>query len=554
MEAKVLGGVLAASLALVAAASAQASWADPASCANLKGFIVPSHMIDLPTKGAVVDAAEWTPAKGRDPDFCKVTGEIKAIDPAAPEIRFEVNLPAAWNTRMLQLGGGGLDGTVVTGLGPLDTDPPDVPTPLARGYATFGGDSGHHYPGGVNPLSPDYRGPNPSAFSANRESLINFASASVKKTHDAALTLATLYYGRRPAKTFFFGASEGGREGMIAVQMFPKDYDAVTSRVPILSWTGTILDQYHLWRALMGGGWLSPRKVALVQGASASACDEKDGLKDGVAARYLGCDASGPTRALRCPGGADTGEDCLSDAQLSYVGVIRSPFHYAVPLARGEADYPAWPTGGEAAQGGYIPFMVPPVKPAPDDMGRSFISVGIARAFIVQNEDFKEDLDESVYKARIQEISSLMDMNNPDLSTYAAHGGKLLILDNGGDYTVAPGGVYRYYRNVVAKAGKAKAEQFVRLYVAPGLVHFGAGVRADGSPLPNKVDVLTVMEDWALKGAAPPDHLLLTSFTPGGAKVSAWPMCRYGDYPHYDGKGDPKESSSFSCKALPVRH
>ncbi len=47
IEPKVLGGVLAASLGLAAAASSQPSWADPVSCANLKGFVVPSQAARL---------------------------------------------------------------------------------------------------------------------------------------------------------------------------------------------------------------------------------------------------------------------------------------------------------------------------------------------------------------------------------------------------------------------------------------------------------------------------------------------------------------------------
>jgi feruloyl esterase len=43
-----------------------------------------------------------------------VLGGIHAVDPTAPDIKFEVNLPTRWNNRMLQMGGGGFDGTLVT--------------------------------------------------------------------------------------------------------------------------------------------------------------------------------------------------------------------------------------------------------------------------------------------------------------------------------------------------------------------------------------------------------------------------------------------------------
>ena len=40
-------------------------------------------------------------------DFCKVTGIVKPKNPTSPNLEFEVNLPAAWNRRVLQMGGGG---------------------------------------------------------------------------------------------------------------------------------------------------------------------------------------------------------------------------------------------------------------------------------------------------------------------------------------------------------------------------------------------------------------------------------------------------------------
>ena len=49
-------------------------------------------------------------------DYCKVTGIVKPHNPSSPNLEFEVNLPLAWNRRVLQMGGGGYNGTLVTGL------------------------------------------------------------------------------------------------------------------------------------------------------------------------------------------------------------------------------------------------------------------------------------------------------------------------------------------------------------------------------------------------------------------------------------------------------
>ena len=51
-----------------------------------------------------------------NPAFCKVLGHIQPLDPSAPPIKFEVNLPADWNGRSVQYGGGGFNGARMLGL------------------------------------------------------------------------------------------------------------------------------------------------------------------------------------------------------------------------------------------------------------------------------------------------------------------------------------------------------------------------------------------------------------------------------------------------------
>jgi feruloyl esterase len=60
------------------------------------------------------------------------------VDPAAQPINFQVNLPMTWNGKALQYGGGGYNGTPITGLAPLREAAPGDPLPITRGYATVG--------------------------------------------------------------------------------------------------------------------------------------------------------------------------------------------------------------------------------------------------------------------------------------------------------------------------------------------------------------------------------------------------------------------------------
>src|SRR5690606_39258938 len=130
-------------------------------------------------------------------------------------------LPIDWNGRTLQFGGGGLNGTLVTGLGRYVKQPDEEPTPLARGYVTLGSDSGHQSGGGFD-----------GRFYLNREALENFGGQQIKKTHDVALRLVEARYGRAPDFNYFAGGSQGGHEGFDAVQRFAEDYDGVLAGYP----------------------------------------------------------------------------------------------------------------------------------------------------------------------------------------------------------------------------------------------------------------------------------------------------------------------------------
>jgi len=159
-----------------------------AACASLQGMSIPASAIGLPTGGAVVQAATPVAASAKDNpngDFCKVTGIVKPHNPSSPNLEFEVNLPTAWNRRVLQMGGGGYNGSLVTGLAGFTLQPANVENPLKQGFVTVGTDGGHKAPPGFD-----------GSFAMDDEALRNFGKESVKKGHDAAIEIIKKAYGR----------------------------------------------------------------------------------------------------------------------------------------------------------------------------------------------------------------------------------------------------------------------------------------------------------------------------------------------------------------------
>src|SRR5262249_18728490 len=195
-----------------------------ADCALLKDFSSPASAIALPTSGAVVQTAVAVGASDQgnaNGDFCKVVGVVKPKNSGSPSLEFEVNLPLSWNRRALQMGGGGYDGSLVTGLTPFTLQPANTPTPLKQGFVTLGSDGGHE---GAQAFD--------GTFGMDDEALINYGKESVKKTHDVAIAIIRKAYGRAPERFYFIGGSQGGHEALDAAARYPQDYDGVVAHYP----------------------------------------------------------------------------------------------------------------------------------------------------------------------------------------------------------------------------------------------------------------------------------------------------------------------------------
>jgi pimeloyl-ACP methyl ester carboxylesterase len=323
------------------AARAEAPAVSPQdACAKLAGNFIPPSGIGLPTSGAVVQSARLVAAdtsENPNGEYCAVRGVIVPVSAAAPNMEFEINLPTNWNSKALQLGGGGFDGVLVTGLGPAGLQPASVPNPLKQGYVTAGGDGGHK---GSAPFD--------GSFGMNDEALANFGKQSVKKVHDVAIALIKARYGSGPRRFYFIGNSQGGHEALDAAARYPADYDGVVANYPAYNVTMLHLGSLNVGKAVYengGAGWINAAKTRLLTDAVFNACDELDGLRDGIIGNVAACNAkfniNTVKSTLRCAGGTEGGDTCLSDAQIAAVERISSPYRPGFAIA-GNAEFPPW--------------------------------------------------------------------------------------------------------------------------------------------------------------------------------------------------------------------
>jgi Tannase and feruloyl esterase len=528
-----------------------------AACEALKGLRIEAARIVWPgltTGAATVDSASWlaatplavaergpTPAATITPalpQHCQVKGSIAPVDPAAEPIQFQVNLPADWNGRSVQFGGGGFNGVLIDGRSLVPAAPFDQPGPLAQGYVTVGTDSGHQNKPGVSPM----------AFALNAEMLANFAHAAYPKVRNVALALMQQAYGRAPAKQYFVGSSEGGREGLTMAQRYPAAFDGIFSRVPVINWTGLQFAGVRNGAATFDGGWMNAAQVKLVHDAQLAACDTLDGLADKVIANIEACRQAFNPSKLLCTSGAAP-DTCLAPAQVRAIQTLRSPYTLPFALANGVTVYPGGSLGGEdtlayGPTGGWRAWWVgsapPQVPPVPANGIGWVYGAGAVQFFYAGNAhtDPREITPQNT-AARVREISALMDSTNPDLSAFAARGGKLIVLENMADYAQSPYAGIQYVQTVRSSMGD-RTPGFLRLYTAPGVDHVGTGA-------PALVNMLGALSNWVEKGQAPTDlQLAEQNAKPPFAVQRTRPLCEWPLWPRYAG-GDPNLAASFAC-------
>jgi len=458
--------------------------------------------------GAVLSAAEVVPATVTAPSYCRVRGLIE------PKLNFELRLPKRWNQKLHYGGGGGYNGAI----------PPANEAALRQGYAQVSSDSGHQ----GNVLDASFVKDDPLAAQL-------FGSLSVPTVTAAAQEIVRVHYRHRAKRAYFEGCSNGGREALMNVQRYPSLFDGVISRAPAYNWVG-IMGAFNRTAKVLAapGGAMSPAKVATLSSAVLAACDVLDGVADGVVSNPQAC--SFDPASLRCAGGADTGDACLSDPQLAVV----TSWTASAAFGGGTYSYPGWPlTGNESVPGAWDAWTsgVPALQ---------FLFQDTTVKYYLANDPLANSLlyDYNSNPAALAAMAALNDATNPNLHPFLGAGGKLILWHGGNDAALSTRATTAYYEQVVAAVGgQASADQFVRYYIAPGVNHCAGGPGADSA------DLLSALDAWVTRGHAPKTLRARQVDAVTGVTVLSRPLCAYPAYPRYDGKGDPNLARNYDCIA-----
>ena len=534
-----------ATLSIMASPGTSARAATPdESCARLANVPVPATAIALPTSGAVVTSAVMTAATGADTalvaEHCKVKAAIKPVDPSAPDILFELDLPTNWNGKTLMFGGGGFDGTVPNVSGNFTVGPVGRPVPLSLGYATFGSDSGHQ---GGTKTAPGAAVD--GAFGLNDEALRNYAGDALKKTRDAAVYLVTQRYGKTPSRSYFAGGSNGGREAFAVIERWPQDFDGAIAAYPYWN-AGTVALAFGRFTRAFAqpGAFPDQAKQQVLVNAVYAACDSLDGAKDGIISNVAACKFD--IQSIRCPNGADTGDTCWSDAQINAIKAYDDPVSFAYRQG-GETSYPGWPVLSGANFIGPL-GSVAPSNPAPHDMaGYSHYWDQLVRYSITRDPGFDflqfDPQKPGVYQQRVDYVVNMLDVTGTDLSAFKGRGGKLLIVHGLADPIVSPRSTIDYWNRLQTRMGAQSVAEFARFYTVPGFGHGPASPAAFMAAW----DSLSVLDTWVDNGTPPSPQIVTDRNDTANSRTR--PLCEFPAWPKYNGSGDMNKAASFSCVA-----
>jgi hypothetical protein len=474
---------------------------------------------------------------------------VKVLVPASIHIWVGLPTDGKWNGRWQSLGGGGYAGStalptgaVLAGYAGATTDTghtggrPDLPVPLLDG--SFG------------MLAPGV---------PNVPTQVDFAWRSEHLMAVIGKQLVRAFYGTGPSYSYWNGCSTGGRQGLRMAQDFPADYDGILAGAPAIHWdrfqAGQIWYQMVQWRdngGAIGGGnpATSAAKLRLATDKAVAACDAIDGVPDGVLTDPRQCDYHASddatiTQAL-CTAADPT---CLTATEASAIDKMwQGPVSCANPQRHGNCNvrdtatralfgpgnkrlwYPNERGTDLTGLGGIVPFPIATEQPK--------FWVYFDPAWDWHALDYPNYLP--FFRDTVVRVGPLMASDDPDLTRFRAHGGKVLMWHGFADQLIVPGGTIDYYDNVARRAGGyERAQKFARLFMAPGVAHCGGG----NGPQPQALFEAVV--DWVEHGKAP--EQILATRTTGGMPQSR-PLCPYPSFARWTGAGDSNDAANFVCR------
>jgi hypothetical protein len=484
--------------------------------------------------------------------------------------------PANWNGRINARGGGGWSARLANDVGDVGQ-----PAQVAgrEGSVSAGTNGGHNRPGFPN--SDPALGVVDGQFMFEPDGSISkwhweaFGSRAVHELAVKTKALTAAYYGQPAKYAYWVGGSQGGRQGMMAAQAYPDDFDGILAAWPAVHWL-----TYGAWYGVyapiviqrdLAGKPLTAEQQALVQANAVSACDSfVTGRHDGFVSDPDACvyNPVEDTKVIcKSDGGQNGTPACITKVQamafnkvwygLTRDGTAPDPLQDNGSHAALVPDHLVWGYSrgallylGEAqprsmtmlALNLHDPTLAPPTLPSASgaDGSRNLSYADLGRAF-----------DGGVKNAR--ELGRF-SADDPNLAAFKAHGSKLIMYHGLADEAI-PFQISRNYYNRVIETmgGLTEVQKFFRYYLIPGQSHHFAGNTnflpkgvagispPPDPPVPTYQQLFGALTNWVEKDI-PPEAIQTTNVS----KTMSRPACLYPQRLVYQG-GDVSLATSYGC-------
>jgi hypothetical protein len=506
-----------------------------------------------------------TPSSQSDPiNHCEVIGYINprtGEDGKDYAIGFHLRLPDDWNESFYFQGGGGTDGNLGDAMGGYA---------LSMGYAVVSTDGGHD-----NTIDFDPNAGGTAAFGLDPQARIDYGYNALDQVTQTAKVIINSYYhpDQHIMHSYFVGCSNGGRQGMIAAQFFPTYFDGIVAGSPGFdlpkaavaeAWNEQALAPLATGLSAQGQPYLvdtfSDADLTLAANAILKACDALDGLRDGIVDNYSACTDDAvyyKLKATQCWGPKT--DSCLSRGQVTALKKI-----YAGPKnSRGKPLYTDWQwdagiSGFTSLRLWSLGYPAPPPLPGNTNTALNLTLGGgsLPHVFITPPDvtpldgleeyifhfSFDRDAPKIFQSSGIYTQSSMEFMTalSTDLSAFKKLDGRMIIYHGNSDGVFSSHDTINWYEAMDERM-QGKAQDFVRLFLVPGMGHCGGG------PGTTQFDAFMSLVDWVENGIAP-DRITATAPTGTPWPGRTRPLCPYPEQARYKGSGSIEDQSSFNCK------
>lgn len=361
--------------------------------------------------------------------------------------------------------------------------------------------------------------------------------------------MAKAYYGKAHKYSLYRGSSTGGRQGLVAAQRYPTDFDGIIVGHPASNETAIgSMQEVYLGMANKdedGNNVLFLKDLPVLNRVALASCDHLDGLVDGLIDNADRCVIDWTLIECNSTRAIVSSTECFTPKMIKHA----KKFYSNPTDSSGRELITSSLLPGSEMSWGLYDFYVSDNNYDSACYNGS-ISFNIAAAF---ENDFlpldwlPEQYDWDNYPPLLRYMESIYTGTNTDLKAFRENGGKMIITQGWWDYNVTPQFTVKYFQQLIKAMGEDVVGDFVKMFMINGQYHtWGTGPGASAN-----FDLAGHLQKWVEEGVAP-EKIVGKKFADSGYGDGLYNFTRpaypWPYYAAYTGEGDWKDAENWVPK------